>query len=321
MKYFIFFGLIIIILLIQNGIGCPFYVVNPRTNYSSLTSILSSNSVSLYGYTAHACVGSMLQLNETIPIFINFSFTLIGDPDLITNQKMIFQVSSPIKSEVFLITGIGTVVVFRDLQFIYNTTLVIVGSESLLRIYDCYLWIGNIGIIIMTTTDSIEVSGFYGKNVVFGGNGIGIHQITGFAVCYNCRFLNSRIAGISTQSQVTSRFSITWSVWDGDSNWISIISSFIQDADEDTNYPPLLLPIYWNRINNNLMFGIENQCMQTQSQSPGIFGGGGGGVDNNEDINIKSNNASDHPWTIALVSLTLFGIIVVASFGIIACVK
>lgn len=305
-------GLFLILLIVTATSACPYYTLMPRTNYSTMTELLNAPIVVFGGVPAYACVGARVYSNETLPL-ITFDFSLTGDFDPIIGAEMILQIDSASLDPVFVISGTSGYASFHNIQFTFNQTLFLVNHTGLLNLQGCTLWIGNFAVVIQTSTSVAGVSGFVGSKVIFAENALGIHQITGFAVCDVCYFIRPRVAGVSTRSEITSRFQITYSVWNGDTQWIYIIPSTLSNVNSDTDYQRLPLPSNWGRINKNFMFDVC-EALVSQSQSPTIAFGGGGGGGGGGDGGGDGNNGSN-AYTIALLAAVIAGILVVIAMG------
>jgi hypothetical protein len=249
--------------------------------------------------------------NETLPV-IDFPLAVIGDYDPVFQDYAVIQTDRPDLRPVFIIS-VATVV-FRTLQFAFNQSLFLVNGTGLLTMQDCTAWTGRAAILVETVTGTAGTVGFSGERVIFADVSIGIHQVTGPVSCISCFFVRPRVAGLSCTSSVTALFSVLYSSFNGDTNFITLLPQGPASANDFETYPGLTLPSNWARANKNFLFPVcSNTCVEPTPTAAPDFGSGSGG----DGTSSSSTGKKDaNGWTIALVVLmaAVFFVVLIVGF-------
>ena len=250
--------------VIQLTIACPFYIIpSLRVNYTNFTT--ACPAAVHYGVPVHVCDGAVISTNE-IACGITGIFTLVGDQTTSSTEQLPILIIDSIYNTpaVFQLTGAAQMFV-QTLQITSNGTIFSVTGSSLLTMYQCNLYLADVGIYVSTGTTA--GMGFQGTFVNFIDMGVDIVDNSGPVACSGCRFFDPRTAAVtvpSTSILVVGLLQIVNSVWINENIMIAVQSN---PSVVPTAYP---LPSNWGIINNNINVITYQQDCVTPSPSPVI---------------------------------------------------
>jgi hypothetical protein len=163
-------------------------------NYTSFASGLQAamlNAIPLI-----VCDGAKVKQNETIPQITN-SVNIVGE-NPIGQRFAYFTIENPDLAYIFIINTANTdIVLFENLNFIFETTLFQIIGDSHLTLLNSRCWFGDTCVEVATSQTALIVNpGLEADTVTFMANGIGILFISGYITCHHCTFYDSLVASV-----------------------------------------------------------------------------------------------------------------------------
>lgn len=213
MKNYIFFQffytmsfiLAFILLFALTVDACPYYVMNMgRHNFT--TAFDAYNYAVLTGALGHVCHGTVTPADELMPVIVD-SVHFVGDASA-DNPRCLWIIE--LQTPAFVVSSGGNAI-FENFLFEFDNTVFSVSGQASLNVLNSQFWYGSLGVLV--NTPSGFGYGFFGDHLMFSSTGVGIKKILGDIQCADCRFVNMRIAGITTTALTLDGLTTPYPVW------------------------------------------------------------------------------------------------------------
>ena len=264
-------GLFILLVIVWDARGCPFYCGTPRANY---TTFQLTQLGCLPLYPIHVCDGAVIEASDVVSPFVS-NAAVIGDTVNVAaggTQAALLTVMIVSSNPVFQVTGTA-MVSFTNLMIVFNTTLFGVVDSGFLQLSYVNIYFGTVAVVVNLGTSLTTGVGFSGQFVQFASVGVAIYQDIGPIVCTGCIFNQPRLSAVSIQSPLYfNTIDITFSFWLDVPVYI-----YVQSAPDSPTVTPLAsIPNNWGRIHNDFELPTyEPTCIvPSPSPSPTPLGGG-----------------------------------------------
>lgn len=189
--------------------ACPFYQLIP-TNVSDTTNYTSLNEAITAAKTNNApvmvCDGAVVTANETIDT-IDQGVHIIGDaPPGKRKAYLTFETESD--DFVFTIdAGNGDLVVFENINIVYDNYLFLVKGQSQLTLTNFTCWFGLKCVTVVADTTGVIPPGLVIESSAFMMNAYAIFHSSGHIRCTHCSFYDSLTGAVITNNTAQNPFS------------------------------------------------------------------------------------------------------------------
>lgn len=192
------FVLLLITMLVTASQGCPFFQMIP-TNVSSTTNYTLLSKAMVAGMsnamTIIVCDEAIVQANEILPV-INSSLSIMGVNPVGTEFAYLTITNLNLDSVFIVNASNSDLVIFENLNIVYEKTLFSVVGRSQLIVTNLKCWFGETCISVNTGTVGLTHPGVIVDTVGFIANDIGILWYNGYITCLHCTFYDSLVAAV-----------------------------------------------------------------------------------------------------------------------------
>jgi len=184
----------VLVLLAGAACGCPYYqtVGEDRVDFGTFAAAYDVARVN--ALPIHVCDAASIEADEFVPV-ISDPITVVGD---VSDHRAHWTVEASNLTTVLVVTANN--VVFRDLQFVFENTMMEVQDNGYVFLDHVHFLFGQVGVRVATNEGVGDFLGMEGDHAIFLSVGIAVLVERGDVICHDCDILYPRDGGYVTRA-------------------------------------------------------------------------------------------------------------------------